>query len=348
MKRGFLCLVFLLAILYGKQAYLLLSDDMPLESAPTGSLSDIAEEVVAVPLQSEGAPQIKKAANIRQEGKDLFLISNQTLYRFDRSGNFISRITDPAVIDIAEYMIDPLNNQLIVLGNVNEVHYYSYNGQLITKTQLSTDHLQAIAIHQGFIWAAHENVRTDSATGQMYIEKQLVKYDLSFQQIETHKLVAADLPDRTLNSYFMHLDLGVDEDTGTLYASSSPVIPDNLLRDSLLLKSRKMNGNLFCDASDIPVFPLRFGRRFWLSSYADIDPSQSYFFCFDSNTNKSWLLKDGFRDNFFHTGSILNLHPMNLSNRFFCFAQSGEAVKQSFPQRTSTDNPVVFIVKLKA
>jgi hypothetical protein len=351
MKRLFLCLMYMLAILYGKQAYMLWSDDVPFDSSSSGSLSDIAEEVVAVPLQSTGGPQIKKATNIRQEDKDLFLISHQTLYRFDRSGNFICRITDPAVIDVAEYMIDTLRSQLIVLGNVDEVHYYSFDGKLIAKKQLKTDssdyRVQAIAMHQGFIWAAEESVRTDSATRQMYIEKQLVKYDSSFQQIETHKLVAADLPNRTMNSFFMNLALGVVEDTGMLYASSSPVIPTHLLRDSLLLKHHQMTGGLFGEVGAVPVFPLHFGSRFWLSSYADTDPSQSYVFCFDKNTNKSWLLKDGFCDNFYHTGFISDLHSMDIYNRSYCFTQSGEAVKQSFPLRTPADNPIVFIVKLK-
>ena len=93
MKRTFTYLLLLVLLVCGKQAYNLLISNEPIRSNLTGALSDIADEVIAIPLQDSGTHSIKEAKYIRQEGDNLFLISNETLYRFNRKGEFICRVT---------------------------------------------------------------------------------------------------------------------------------------------------------------------------------------------------------------------------------------------------------------
>ena len=83
MKRTFTYLFLLLLVLLvcGKQAYNLLISNESIRNNPTGALSDIADEVIAIPLQDSGTHSIKEAKYIRQEGDNLFLISTETLYR---------------------------------------------------------------------------------------------------------------------------------------------------------------------------------------------------------------------------------------------------------------------------
>ena len=61
----------------------------------SGSLADIAKEVIAIPLQDSGQRQIKEAVSVRLEGNNLFLISEETLYRFTRKGEYVCAITCP-------------------------------------------------------------------------------------------------------------------------------------------------------------------------------------------------------------------------------------------------------------
>ena len=86
------------------QGYTLFAKEKPLQHHTEGHLSDIAEEVVKIPLEPAEGIRIKNARNIQQEGKSLFLISNNVLYRFHRNGKFICRISDPQEIIVAGYL----------------------------------------------------------------------------------------------------------------------------------------------------------------------------------------------------------------------------------------------------
>ena len=60
MKRTFTYLLLLVLLVCGKQAYNLLISNESIRSNPTGALSDIADEVIAIPLQDSGTHSIKE------------------------------------------------------------------------------------------------------------------------------------------------------------------------------------------------------------------------------------------------------------------------------------------------
>ncbi|MDR1555454.1 MAG: 6-bladed beta-propeller [Tannerellaceae bacterium] len=341
MKRAFLLLLLALTALYGKLGYDLWTEKPYPASSPEGVLSDIAERVRAIPLQSAGGYSPVHPRNIRKEGRNLFLISDDVLYRFDTSGRLICRITDPGLICVAAYLIDPLREQLIVLGNTDEIHYYTYEGELRERkkpeTQEPCRRMQAVAMYQDCIWTAEERLCSQGKS----IGQRLVKYDISFREMESHRLISADLPDKPLIPLFADMDIAVEEDSGRLYAYAAPLHPGRLLRDSLLLKYRQ--SGIFSGGDDGLAFPLCFGRRFWFASSYDPDDASRAVFCFDRATNRSWQIKDGFEDDFYGTGSIAEWQAMDIYSRNYCFCKSGEAVKHISP----SGNPVVFIVELK-
>ena len=189
MKRTFTYLLLLVLLVCGKQAYNLLISNESIRSNPTGALSDIADEVIAIPLQDSGTHSIKEAKYIRQEGDNLFLISNETLYRFNRKGEFICRITHPDDIRVAGYVVNPANQQLIVLGNTDDIFYYSFNGDLLTRKKLKCDlpenrHMLSISMHNNRIFTTEECVHGDTAGQTATIEKQIVEYDSSFHKLQ--------------------------------------------------------------------------------------------------------------------------------------------------------------------
>ena len=198
MKRTFTYLLLLVLLVCGKQAYNLLISNESIRSNPTGALSDIADEVIAIPLQDSGTHSIKEAKYIRQEGDNLFLISNETLYRFNRKGEFICRITHPDDIRVAGYVVNPANQQLIVLGNTDDIFYYSFNGDLLTRKKLKCDlpenrHMLSISMHNNRIFTTEECVHGDTAGQTATIEKQIVEYDSSFHKLQSHTIRPVDL-----------------------------------------------------------------------------------------------------------------------------------------------------------
>jgi len=53
-------------------------------------------------------------------------------------------------------------------------------------------------------------------------------------------------------------------------------------------------------------------------------------------------------DNFYKTGKILELQSIDLQSNTYCYYKSGKELAYSFPDLTNKDNPVLFIVKMKA
>ncbi|GHV53765.1 hypothetical protein FACS1894181_17660 [Bacteroidia bacterium] len=338
------------AAFIGWEGYEALTGGGRLESLAHGSLSDIAKEVRAIPLQTAGPQKLEHIRNVRVDGNDLFLVSNHILYHFDVSGKFLGQITGLADISVATYVIDQPNRQLIVLGNANSVHYYSYEGHLTGKMHLDASafhSLEAVEMYGGYIWAAGLNEWTDSVTRQKYAGEQLVKYDTSFRKVDSYQLASADLPGKPVLPSFMGLGIGVDERTGQVYACASPLAPDYLLRDSLALVERKRTGSPFADgeAGVKSIYPMRFGKRFWIASSVGAG-LQDYIYCFDSSTSRSWQV-ESLDDNFFRTGAVSRLQPVDICSHSYYFCKSGETLKESFPGQTVSGNPVVFIVQLK-
>ncbi|MDR2809553.1 MAG: hypothetical protein LBB84_03225 [Tannerellaceae bacterium] len=350
MKRTFLFLLLTFAALYAKVTYDIWTANAPEASLSEGVLSDIAEKVTIVPLQSATPNSFAgKLRSIRQDGTNLFLINNDILYRFHISGEFICRITNPALMKAAEYVIDPLRKQLIVLGNSDDIYYYTFGGQLIAKrkpeTRLPIQRMQAVTIYQDCIWTAEERMRFDLLTNEWLIEQQWVKYDIAFREMESHRLLAANLPNKPILPFGRHIDIAVEEDTGMIYACSPSLLPDDLLKDSLLLNSGQIFPGLSSDKDQLLAFPLRFGQRFWLaSSFNPTDAAQNYIFCFDRTTLRSWQLNAGFEDDFYHTGRIREWQAMDVYSRRYCFSKSGEEVQHV----SRSGAPVIFIVELKA
>jgi hypothetical protein len=327
MKRAFLVLTLFMIALYGRLGYELFTDDCLLESSLSGSLSDIAETVTAVSLQPPGGEPINAINGLRQEKDNFFLVSNHSLYCFHTSGRFICRITNPEVIQVAGYVIDPRAKQLIVLGNKDDIHYYSFTGELLDKKKITGDafhRIHSIVMHDNYIWTTEENVYFDSSAKQLCIEKQAVKYDSSFQKVEAYKLSAVDLTDKPFSSSFLQMELAIAEETGSVYAYSPPFTPAHLLQDSLLLRRRQLTPGHSLYAGDVSVYPLRFGRRYWLSFYHNpANPAQDYTFCFDRDSSKSWQVAGGFNDDFCHTGRVSNLQALDAYGNFYYYYKPG-------------------------
>ena len=222
MKRTFTYLLLLVLLVCGKQAYNLLISNESIRSNPTGALSDIADEVIAIPLQDSGTHSIKEAKYIRQEGDNLFLISNETLYRFNRKGEFICRITHPDDIRVAGYVVNPANQQLIVLGNTDDIFYYSFNGDLLTRKKLKCDlpenrHMLSISMHNNRIFTTEECVHGDTAGQTATIEKQIVEYDSSFHKLQSHTIRPVDLERSACPIGCLAPEVAVEPGSGTVY-----------------------------------------------------------------------------------------------------------------------------------
>lgn len=354
MKRTFVVLLFAIIVLYAREGYDTYLSAYHIKERITGILSDIAREVTAIPLQSANGKVIEKVRDIKRDRNELFLISEDVLYHYNKEGRFICRITDPESIKVAGYLVNPVKNELIVLGNTDDIFYYSYNGELIEKKKLTGNlpnrRILSMSLHKDRILSMEENCYVHPDTQEIFVEKELVTYDTSFQKIESQKLAFVDMG-RT--QYQLALAAGpqlcIDPDSGRLFVYSAPKEQAYLLQDTLRLTSSWGQYIGMADRQQpIPVIPVRPLGRFWFSSCSGFeDEEMNFTFCYDSRSHEHKKLKEGFADDFYQTGTISNLQAMDLYSRTFCFTQSGEVTKKAFPDHYNSGNAVVFIVEMK-
>ena len=126
-------------LLCGGFGYERLMADRDTDMNRKGELSDIAESVTAIPLKPINGKSLTDAHDIQKDGNDLFLICQGILYRFNRQGELVCQITQPEEIKVAGYLVHSLKKQLIVLGNVDDIYYYTFDGELLFKKKLRKD-----------------------------------------------------------------------------------------------------------------------------------------------------------------------------------------------------------------
>lgn len=352
MKRTCLLLLLLLSIAYLKEGYKLVTDNKIPESFNNGVLSDIAQEVIAIPLETNNRCILSHAKQIKREGNHLFLLSKHQLFHFTCAGKFVNQITyqDTAHknhMAVCDYVVDPVNEQLIILDENQNVHYYGYDGRLIARIALPEHHpwqqLLKLSYYDKHIWATANQLTKQNESSEYYLEQWLYKFDTTFYPLEARKLTPADLG-RSQICYLFNPEMVVAN--REVYVHAPSLEPEQLLQDTLYLLSR----NAFhIHENNTSILPVRISNRFLISTYYNpVELQKSYTFCFDQKENKSYTVQEGFEDNFYHTGRISELQALDVSNTSYCYYKTGEEVKKAFPERKESDNPVVFIVKLKA
>jgi len=310
----------------------------PLATFSQGYLSDIARKVTPLVLDTGEHAPVRRPSKVRCEGERVYLVSEHTLHCFNKDGHYIGAMTDPSEILVADYMIVPGNDWLIVLGNEEDVYYYTLDGELKYKTQFpgnpEWERLKTITFHNEHIWAMKQV--TDPATGR--IEHAVVEYDLLFTELNTYSLGFAetgrDMP------LFSCVDpvFSVAPDTGELYVYSPSHTPEYLLRDTLYIRQHRPLANLYAKA-DISVYPVRMGERFYLSSSLSAGDNE-YFYCYDQETNRCWQLPDGITDDLYKGGRIRHFYPMDLTGEMYWYANSSSS-------ELTEEVAVIYLVELK-
>lgn len=349
MKRTFTIFFALFVALCAKQGYDFITVKETKSCLLSGYLSDIADEVVSIPLQNSKEHTIRYAKQVQQEGNNLFLVCNEILYRFNRRGELIGAVTNPAMIRVEGYLIEPRKRQLIVFGNEDDIHYYTFNGELLEtkklKSSISGERICSMAMHNNTIWTTEEYISYDPDTNQIRLEIVAVNYDTSFTKIESRKIMPADVGREQGITTCLDGEVCVNRDSGTIYIYNPPLAAEFLMRDTLYIRHHFRQP----DQVYIPAYPTRIGSRFWLSACENNSPPlQNFLFCFDTHSNKIWQLSNGFEDDYYGTGNVTNLHPMDMHNRNYYFCKYADELTRCSDLDIQGENVVVFLVKLKA
>lgn len=346
MKRTFLFLVILITGYYGYEACILYNKLAPLTQAENGKLTEFAQRVIPIALDTAGGPSIENPRKfIRQQG-NLYFISENILYHFSENGEYISQITTPENMLVADYLVDTHNSQLIVLGNEDDVFYYTLEGELKNKRKFPTDQeysrLRSITYHRNRLWIVKERV-----TNGKDIEKVVVEYDTTLVPLNAYPLEMATTCHKPQLFTCMNPQFGVIPETDELYIYNSPDKPDYLVRDTLNVRQQRWISPSIRN-NTVQVYPFRIGSRFYLSSWNIPADNTVCFYGFDDKNNKAWTLKEGIKDDIYQTGYIQTLQPMDLMGDNYCYVKKGKDLTTGFPEIANRNIPVVFIVQMKS
>lgn len=338
MKRTFWFLILALVTLYGHEGYRLYCNLRPMVHLYTGRLSDIAAKVTPLVLDTKGAVPIQRPAKIRMYQEFIYLIDNQTLYRFTLSGDYVGRITNPDEIQVADYVIDSQNNRLIIFGNQEQIFYCTLEGEIRNRMQFpvesSYSRLQAVNYHDDRIWVVQE-IKSDAFNR---LERVVVEYTTSFEKQDTYKLEYTENCSRDEFVCMMTPSFAVAPDTGELYVYSPPVSPFYLKQDTLAIHSYRHQAFHHL-TTDMPIYPIHMGKRFSISSrLTEGETEEGYLFCYDSRTNKCWELPEGMTDNLYGTGQIRRIEPLDVSGERYWYVS----------ENSVGEVPVIFIMEMKS
>ena len=364
MKKGGLFLLIILFLTYGYQGYkvirIYLNDEIKVKTS--GKLSDIANNVFPVQLETPDSGVVRDIKRVQRDGNNIFLLSGQRLLHFDISGKFINQpaieISNSNGIFIADYTLDTDNHRIIVIDSLRNICKYDYSGNLISRVKINQQwqRLSAFTYYNGYLWVSAETTEKiitepadnniavagymaetpDKIPGDNYqVIHRLYQLDCDMNEITNQRLYIADIG-RNIKFNSPCIDeLLVDEDG--VYAYSSPADMKHILSDTLhILQYKSIPWFALTNKhqGETGVYPIRKGKRFIMSTNNNMIDN-CYTFCYDKTNNKAYVLSDGFKDDFYNTGNITDLQPMDIHNASYCFMKS-----------EANNNPVLFIVTL--
>jgi len=310
----------------------------------TECLSAIADRVTAVPLETNAVCRIGKPEKVVCAYNHVFVLCRNIIYRFNRNGDFQNKISVGLDKLIHDFTVNPDQEQLIVLDNFRQIHFFAFNGIRQTKQDLSvlTDGhtLQRMTYYSHSLWFTYERISPENI-----FENGLLCFDPACQDVEDISLSEIDLGRRSLHRHFTP-EFAVAENKPYVY---SPFAGKNhILKDTLyLLAHGQFDGD---NHSEKPahIYPVRIGNRYLIASYRESMAEESNFlFIFDRNNHTSFNLT-GLDDDFFQTGVVTDLQPLNPNGSEYYFYKTGESAKKPFPERDEQANPVLFFVRLNS
>lgn len=347
MKRTFTLLFLTFMLTYGWMGYRLATDDGRVACATKGYLSDIAETVTAICLDTNTL-RPEQIRNIRYDRKHIFLTSAGRLYHFTTSGRCVGEIGGGGQpLEVVDYAIDPTHQQLIVLGRDGVIHYYTYDGVCTGKSRLPREEnwlaIGDMAYHDGGLWLTVDRTGTKELSGGTPVEQWLYRLDRECRITERRLLHAADTGRVTVD-YLPRPQISLSNGQVYTYVTGTPA--GSILETTLYLLHHQLAGNSV-DATSI--LPLQVGPRFLFTTnpYAQT-AEERYIFCFDGRKKHAILAQGGLEDNFYGTGKVTDLQPADLHNRVYCYVKQQTGPRDTFPQLETDGNPVLYFVTMKA
>jgi len=294
-----------------------------------GKLSDIADEVTRIALETPDSGAVTNVHNIRRDGDNVFLLSDNRLLHYNLTGKLLNEIGgDGEGQPLINYALDTVNHRVIVIDSNNLISCYNYAGNLLSVRTLPCKwyRLTAMAWHNHNIYLTAEDL-VAKADGSGVFEIRHKLYQIDYQNNITgicnlhHAETGREIPySATAVSEILF------DDKEEAYAYSQNADCETLLKDTLyFLHNRQLPfRNSIGGTKDgmASVYPFRRGKRYIISP----QNPDNRLFCYDSKKNIAYMLSKGFKDDFCGGDFVRSLLPTdNYGNSYGFLTESGNS-----------------------
>ncbi len=270
-------------------------------------LSEIADTVMSIPLETKNNCLLLNNLCIQRDDSLLFIENYGEMYLFNTYGKFIRQLTRKGngVGETWVYGFD-LNREkreLIVNGRGRKILRYGYDGALISEAIQTQPyfHFRPFAFYRDLIWTVASTPFPDNSSWVLTL-------DINYKIKDSIKLFTPQMP-REMYSEYSYSSFSVVDNIP--YINHPSIYTDHIVRDTLYkIENGKTEpilrvnfGNHKYRTNENPIksgyaldpFPIRITKRFLITGYRidnEINNNfNSYNFYYDLVLNKAYHIK---------------------------------------------------------
>jgi hypothetical protein len=328
-------------------------------------LSDLAEKVTPILLETSEACLLAQQIQVRVDEDWLFVLSGQEIYLFNTDGVFLKQLVakkdGPEGFIVNGFTLNTDKKELVIWTPQQVVYFFTYDGLLLRKQSLDDDKqsLTIAYLHNAY-WVKSQTLREDN--GAMIVDKWLLKYNSAFEKTDSVYLLSYE-GDHAFMSYDYSDEISIVGKKQYIHAPTTKrdrIVRDTLylLEDGALKPALQINyGHLSYQETGHPMMigypinlsPVQVSSRFLFSSYHEFTNERRGYglYIYDKTREQDYWAKDGIEDDLYQTAHITRIESLDVSNESFYYYSNDENLTTFFPEREIDDNPVVFLVHLK-
>ncbi len=331
--------------------------DIPVKTAKEIKLSTVAISVDSIALETLDNNILNRISQIKHDEQSIFIADIDALFKFSKNGKFIKKIGSKGqgpgeYLNVNDIAIDSKRNHIYVASGISQkIICFDLEGEFVKESKIIG--LNAIKIVDGSLHGIFTTFGMPSTDKTKWIHKSyLIKLDQDFSPSDTILIKSVKMDKGTGTISGGGGDQLLSEANGKLYvylneSYKEPFVRDTLfqIKDKKRLASLKLNfgiedrlkENLFVNS--IIRTENHLVIDFSVERYSGMS-------IVHLPTNRTYIGKEFFQDDFWNTGSA-KLLPWNLNNEEFYFVKEGMELVDKFDGISGEENPYIFIVKLK-
>ena len=314
------------------------------------NLSEIAQDVVAIPLETNENCLISYINRVISTKEHFFVLSD-CIYMFNRQGEFERKIGSlgrgpEEYTGISTFAVDEISERIIVASR-NKLLCFGFNGDFIFSVPVNkfVEYIDIVG-EEVLLISSKMGVPVDDGTFAnttwLYrLNSELTVLDsIMVKQIILPSIIGSIFPGSriitTLNKkqyLFYHV----------LY--EEPIVRDTLY----IVESDKLTPSIKIDFAEAS----RNGEDFIMINmyrtdryvFADYKFEEMYLFCYDLLNDQQYNVIDGFNDDFLNTGTA-KLQLLDADDGTMYFTKQSNEVSGIFEGVDDFDNPVIILVQL--